>query len=197
MKRLTMPTLTSLVFLALGGCGSDNVVGGSSHDQTCVPDSNYTYSFDCDTGTELPSGLAYNLTETSGLTATTGYQTGKNGQALAIDVTAAAGEKKLYLVDSAHSQIQSMSFWIQVSQEAFDAGVITAKLYAKTTSDWTWNAGDDVALQPNQWVQVTWLPGTEAISLADVKEAGIQLYANGSSTAASGVKILVDDVVIK
>ena len=188
--------------LALAGCGSDSnssVDNGNGGGGTTPPTTNYTYDFN--SGTSLPTTLTLNASETAGLTATptldATQDAGGKGQALALAITAALGEKKLYLQETGHTKASKLSFQVKLSQEAFDAGFTGGKLYAKTGDGWTWSNGDWVSINPDTWTTVTWTPGTDSVDLADIKELGLQFYAGATSTAVSEVKVYVDNILIE
>lgn len=199
-SRLSLALALAFGTALLSGCNVGDTVNNSKDPTTdpdpgeCIPTS-YTYDFNCITS--LPTTLSLNSAETTGLTATPTIEAtaGADGKALALAVTANAGEKKLYLLEGARAAVSKVSFKVKLSQEAADAGFTGAKLYAKDAS-WAFSAGDWIAINPNEWTEVTWTPGTSAVDLGAVNELGMQFYADASSAAASGIKIYVDDITI-
>ncbi len=182
----------------LSGCNSNDEQTSSTTPSTPV-ETTYTYDFNSDTA--MPDSLTLNVSETSGLTATPTIDATQDadgaGQSLALAISAAAGEKKVYLQNSSHTTASKVSFQVKLSQEAADAGFTGGKIYAKTSADWTWSNGDWVSINPDEWTKVTWTPGTDSVDLSDIKELGLQFYAGDTSAAAADVKVYIDNILIE
>lgn len=194
MRKLNQLSLalSLLSALTLSACNDSDTAkddSSSSGGSECVA-TDYTYDFNCSSSLGT---LTLNTSETSNLTADATVV----DQALDLTVSAEAGEKKLYLQAGAFDAVTQLSFKIKVSQAAYDAGFTGAKLYAKTGSSWDWNAGDWVSVNPDEWTQVTWTPGSDAVDLSEVQELGLQFYAGSESAAAAGVVLSVDDILIQ